>query len=102
LLKALMARGGVVREVKMEGLLPQVDIDVNEPIRVVSIITRESLDELGLRPGMEVTAVVKSTSVDPALTAKTRGDRHGAELPQPAKRNHHRYPARRGNGRDHH
>jgi molybdopterin-binding protein len=54
---------GVVREVKMDGLLAQVDIDVNEPIRVVSIITRESLEELGLRPGMDATAIVKSTSV---------------------------------------
>ena len=54
---------GIVREVKMDGLLAQVDIDVNEPIRVVSIITRESFEELGLRPGMEATAIVKSTSV---------------------------------------
>jgi molybdopterin-binding protein len=54
---------GIVREVRVDGLLAQVDIDVNEPIRVVSIITRESLEELGLRPGMDATAVVKSTSV---------------------------------------
>jgi molybdopterin-binding protein len=54
---------GVVREIKVDGLLAQVDIDVTEPARVVSIITRESLEELGLRPGMDATAVVKSTSV---------------------------------------
>jgi molybdopterin-binding protein len=54
---------GTVREIKMDGLIAQVDIDVNEPIRVVSIITRESFEELGLRPGMSATAVVKSTSV---------------------------------------
>ena len=54
---------GIVREVKIDGLLAQVDIDVNQPARVVSIITRESLEELGLRPGMEATAIVKATSV---------------------------------------
>lgn len=54
---------GIVREVKSDGLLAQVEIDVNDPVRVVAIITRESLEELGLRPGMCATAVVKSTSV---------------------------------------
>ena len=55
--------GGIVRDVKLDGLLAQVEIDVNEPVRVVAIITRESLEELGLQPGMPATAVVKSTSV---------------------------------------
>ncbi|HEX3455657.1 MAG TPA: TOBE domain-containing protein [Gaiellaceae bacterium] len=54
---------GIVREVKSEGLLAQVEIDVAGPVRVVAIITRESLEELGLRPGMDATAIVKSTSV---------------------------------------
>jgi molybdopterin-binding protein len=54
---------GIVREVKMDGLLAQVEIDVNEPVRVVAIITRESLEELDLKPGAPATAVVKSTSV---------------------------------------
>jgi hypothetical protein len=36
-----------VREVKLDGLLAQVDIEVTEPARVVSIITRESLEEPG-------------------------------------------------------
>ena len=54
---------GVIREIKIDGLLAQVDIDVTEPARVVSIITRESVEELGLRPGMAANAVVKATSV---------------------------------------
>ena len=54
---------GIVREVKLDGLLAQVDIEVTEPARIVSIITRESLEELALRPGMDATAVVKATSV---------------------------------------
>lgn len=54
---------GVVREVKVEGLLAQVEIDVTEPARVVAIITRDAADELGLRRGMGAAAVVKATSV---------------------------------------
>ena len=54
---------GVVREVKVEGLLAQVEIDVTEPARVVAVITRDAVEELGLRAGMGAAAVVKATSV---------------------------------------
>ena len=54
---------GVVREVKIEGLLAQVELDVTEPARLVAVITRESAEELGLKPGMSAAAVVKATSV---------------------------------------
>jgi molybdopterin-binding protein len=55
--------GGVVREVAVEGLLAQVELDVTQPVRVVAVITRDAVDELGLKPGLEATAVVKATSV---------------------------------------
>jgi molybdopterin-binding protein len=54
---------GVVQEVKVEGLLAQVEIEVTEPARIIAMITRESAEALGLRPGSSATAVVKSTSV---------------------------------------
>ncbi|MEZ0229043.1 MAG: molybdopterin-binding protein, partial [Planctomycetota bacterium] len=54
---------GVVREVTVEGLLAQVEIDVTEPARLVALITRDAAIELGLRPGMAATGVVKATSV---------------------------------------
>ena len=54
---------GVVRSVEVDGLLAQVEIDVTQPTRVVAIVTRESVRELGLKPGMSAAAVVKSTSV---------------------------------------
>src|ERR687895_448123 len=63
--EALSARNrfrGVVREVKVEGLLAQVELEAG-PFRLVSIVTREAAEELGLKPGMEATAVVKATSV---------------------------------------
>ena len=53
---------GVVREVKVEGLLAQVELEAG-PFRVVSIVTREAAEELGLKPGMPATALVKATSV---------------------------------------
>jgi molybdopterin-binding protein len=54
---------GVVREVRVEGLLAQVELDVTDPSRVVAIITRDAAEELGLRPGKSAAAVVKATSV---------------------------------------
>ena len=54
---------GIVRDVKVEGLLAQVELDVTEPARVVAIITRDAAEELGLKPGMSAAAVVKATSV---------------------------------------
>ena len=54
---------GVVREVTIEGLLARVEIDVTEPSRLVALITRDAAAELGLRPGMAATGVVKATSV---------------------------------------
>jgi molybdopterin-binding protein len=54
---------GTVQEVKIDGLLAQVEIVVTEPIRVVAIVTRDAVEELGLEPGSPATAIVKSTSV---------------------------------------
>ena len=53
---------GIVREVRVEGLLAQVELEAG-PFRVVSVVTREAVEELGLRPGMPATALVKATSV---------------------------------------
>ena len=54
---------GIVRSVEVDGLLARVEIDVTEPSRVVAIVTRESVEELGIAPGMSAAGVVKSTSV---------------------------------------
>jgi molybdopterin-binding protein len=54
---------GTVRSVQLDDLVAQIEIDVTEPSRVVALITRDSAEELGLKPGMAATAVVKATSV---------------------------------------
>lgn len=54
---------GVVTEVKVEGLMAQVELLVTEPVRLVAIVTRDAVEELGLKRGSPASAVVKSTSV---------------------------------------
>ncbi|MGH3009753.1 MAG: TOBE domain-containing protein [Gaiellaceae bacterium] len=54
---------GTITDVRIEGLLAQVELTVTEPARVVAVVTRDAVEELGLKPGMAATAVVKSTSV---------------------------------------
>ena len=54
---------GVVREVKIDGLLAEVELEVTRGGRLVAVITRESAESLGLVAGMPAKAVVKATSV---------------------------------------
>jgi molybdopterin-binding protein len=54
---------GTVTDLKVEGLIAQVELVVDEPARIVAIVTADAVEELGLRTGMPATAVVKATSV---------------------------------------
>jgi molybdopterin-binding protein len=54
---------GIVTEVKTDGLMAQVEIVVSDPVRLVAVVTRDAVEELGLKPGMATTAIVKSTNV---------------------------------------
>jgi molybdopterin-binding protein len=54
---------GVVTDVKIEGLVAQVEMVVTDPVRLVALVTRDAIEELDLKPGMSATAIVKSTSV---------------------------------------
>jgi molybdopterin-binding protein len=54
---------GIVREVQIDGLLAQVELETTAPSRVVAVITREAAEQLKLAPGQEASAVVKATSV---------------------------------------
>ena len=54
---------GVVRDVTVDGLVAQVEIQVTEPTLVVALVTRAAVEELGLKPGVAATGVVKATSV---------------------------------------
>jgi molybdopterin-binding protein len=54
---------GTVGEIKVEGLMAQVELLVTEPVRLVAIVTRDAVEELGLKSGSPATAVVKATSM---------------------------------------
>ena len=53
---------GVVQSVEVDGVMALVEIEAG-PFRVTAAITRDSVEELGLAPGVEATAMVKATSV---------------------------------------
>jgi molybdopterin-binding protein len=53
---------GVVRSVEVDGVMALVEIEAG-PYIVVAAVTRDSVEELGLAPGVPATAAVKATSV---------------------------------------
>ena len=53
---------GIVTRVVKDGVAAQVEIQAG-PHRLVSLLTREAVDELDLKPGMPAVAVVKATNV---------------------------------------
>ncbi|MFJ8039402.1 molybdopterin-binding protein [Kitasatospora sp. NPDC096147] len=53
---------GIVTDVLLGDVAAQVEIQAG-PFRVVSLISRESAEELRLVPGARATAVIKSTNV---------------------------------------
>ena len=53
---------GIVRSVEVDGVMALVEIEAG-PFLVVAAVTRDSVEELGLAPGVPATAAVKATSV---------------------------------------
>ncbi|MCW2918828.1 MAG: binding domain protein excisionase family [Actinomycetia bacterium] len=53
---------GIVTDVVRDGVMAQVEIQAG-PFRVVSLMSREAADELGLEVGVVAEAVIKSTNV---------------------------------------
>jgi molybdopterin-binding protein len=53
---------GLVTDVRKDGVMAQVEIQAG-PHRVVSLMSREAADELGLEPGVAAVASVKATNV---------------------------------------
>ena len=53
---------GIVTRVVKDTVMAQVEIQAG-PHRVVSLMSREAADELGLHPGVMAVAAVKSTNV---------------------------------------
>ena len=53
---------GVVRSVEVDGVMALVELQAGEFL-ITAAITRDSVEELGLAPGVTATATVKATSV---------------------------------------
>jgi molybdopterin-binding protein len=53
---------GVITSVEVDGVMALVEIQAG-PFRVTAAITRDSVSELGLAPGVAAVATVKATSV---------------------------------------
>ncbi len=53
---------GVITEIKRDKLAATVEIQAG-PHRVLAFITREAVDQMGLKAGMQAVAAVKATNV---------------------------------------
>jgi molybdopterin-binding protein len=62
---------GIVTEVIRDAVMAQVEIAAG-PYRVVSLMSRQAADELGLEPGVVAVAVIKSTNVVVEIAGHTR------------------------------
>jgi molybdopterin-binding protein len=61
-LSARNRMAGVVRSVEVDGVMALVEIEAG-PFLITAAVTRDSVEELALAPGVEATATVKATSV---------------------------------------
>jgi molybdopterin-binding protein len=54
---------GTVKSIKMDAITAEVILDLGHGLEIVSIITRDSVERLGLKVGEPAVAVIKSTEV---------------------------------------
>ena len=54
---------GTVTAMKLGGVMAEVTVDIGGGHEMISAITRESAEMLGLREGSNVTVIVKATEV---------------------------------------
>jgi len=63
---------GIVTRVEKDGVMAQVELQAG-PFRIVSLMTREAAEELGLEPGRIAAASMKATMV--VIEAESGSDR---------------------------
>ena len=54
---------GKVSDVKLGEVMASIKIEVSEPGVITAVITRESAEDLDLKEGDEVKAIIKSTEI---------------------------------------
>lgn len=54
---------GKITDIKTGGVMDSVKIQVEEPGEITALITKESVEKLGLKEGDDATAIIKSTEI---------------------------------------
>ncbi len=54
---------GKVTKIKRDSVVAHIEIKSSTPVSIISLITSDAADDLGLKVGDKVTAIVKSTEV---------------------------------------
>ena len=54
---------GTVTDVTLGAVMAEVTLDIGNGQHIVSVITKVSVERLGLEPGVEATAIIKSSEV---------------------------------------
>jgi molybdopterin-binding protein len=54
---------GTVKSIKMDAITAEVVLDLGHGLQIVSVITRDSVERLGLKVGERAMAIIKSTEV---------------------------------------
>ena len=62
---------GVVKRISVEGVAGKVEIEIETPALLKSLITSEAIRDMGLVEGDEVFAIIKSTEI---MIAKRKSD----------------------------
>ena len=54
---------GKITKIKKDTIVGSIEIELSLPAKITSVITTDSIDELNLKVGDEVSAVIKATEV---------------------------------------
>ncbi len=54
---------GKITDIKTGEVMASVKIQVEEPGEITALITKESVEKLGLKEGDDATAIIKSTEI---------------------------------------
>ena len=65
---------GTVKAVEMGDVTAKVKVEIEAPTTVTSLISREAVEELDIKPGDRVKAVIKATEVMIAKERPEKGD----------------------------
>ncbi|HWV23375.1 MAG TPA: TOBE domain-containing protein [Thermomicrobiales bacterium] len=70
---------GKVTRVDIDGVTAEVTVDIGGGQEVTGVITRKSVERLGLREGVTATAIIKATDVMFGTgSSDDKGDEHAA------------------------